>query len=383
MIGYSFILLIILIGVVTYDLGNVQFFRKPFLILCLFLLTLLSGFRYRVGGDALSYEDSYEYIPSLVEIFSNFDINFLLAKYQPLWLFFVSLIKTLFHDYYYWQFFHALCLNVSLYIILRRYTRYYFTCLLLIYLFLIYFYFSFEIQRECLAICIGLLNYNNLNHRKYLRYYIGIVIAFLFHFSAIILLFVPLLRKISFTKLQVLILSACGFVLILIKPFLVSIFSFLMVSESLQSLYSYYTLKELSFSGYLFHYLIRVVLFIPYILIRKKGFCKKYLWIIYSYLIINILSLIFIGFERFNNYLLLFLIIDFTNFIYSKYFKSLNLLFRLQVKVFFLCTLFFILPFKIVLGGSDGYVNVFFPYESIFSPHKNSKREYYFYHLWD
>lgn len=187
---YFFLVLLIIIGIYKYEYKN--FKGGKLLYLLIYLSTcIIVGLFNPIGGDCLSYSEKFRDLSIIGEInFQELDIG---GRFQPLWIFFNGIIKFIYDDYNFYLFIHTTIINGIIFYYVYKTTKYKFSVLFLFITTFQFFFFDFELQRESLAVCIGLLIFKNLINRQYLKYYIGCFIAFLFHVSAIFLFIIPIL----------------------------------------------------------------------------------------------------------------------------------------------------------------------------------------------
>lgn len=380
---YFFILLIILFGVFHYDYLKNKYGKTIYIIFCLISLGLMSAFRYRVGGDSIVYEDTFDYLPTL----NNF-WNYLLHEnsrgLQPFWLLLNSIVRTLGGDVYDFQFLHALIFNSLLFIFLKNYTNYALTFLLLFFLSFLYFYYAFEIQRESIAVVIFLMNIQNLEKKRYWKYYLLAIFSFLFHVSALVIFFLPLFQFIKLKNNFILILVLIGLPLTLLKDFFVGFFSNFLFLDSMRDRAEMYSQGGFSIIGLLAFYFVRVILPLPFILKLNKSKNIKKNGILFGFLIFSVFAQIIVGFERFLNYFYIWLIVQFVNEIHSKEFLF-NVIRKNFFRLSFYGMLFFTIGYKFLQQDNEGnysYHKIFFPYEDKFNKIKNDQREQYVHKLW-
>lgn len=168
------------------------------------ILVLLFGLRYRVGGDTMNYMFRFEHLSGLTGVF---DDGLELGRFQPLWIIFFGAMKQLSSDFTVLQIVHAVIVNTIIFRFINLNTRYFFTGIL-VYFLCYSLYFNMEILRESISICIFLLSLKSFNNRKWLNYYLFIFVAFLFHYSAIILFFLPFFRELKVSARNLLFLLA-------------------------------------------------------------------------------------------------------------------------------------------------------------------------------
>lgn len=167
--------------------------RKSILIIICIYIILLMGFRYKVGIDTISYMKAYRYIPPLDHLSLK---AFSQTRFEPGFFILCSLCKTFTREFWPFQLLMAAITNGCIFYFLYRYCRNVFTGVTLYFIFS-FLYFTTEVMRESAAVGIFLLNYRNLQEKRWARYYLISVISILFHFSAIIILFFPLARLLN------------------------------------------------------------------------------------------------------------------------------------------------------------------------------------------
>ncbi|MDR0507769.1 MAG: EpsG family protein, partial [Dysgonamonadaceae bacterium] len=162
-----------------------------FTITCIVLICL-SGLRYRVGGDTVGYMSMYDEFPTLFTV----EWHIFSTQYQPLWNLYVLTCKTISSDFAFLQFTHAIILNVSLFVFIRKRIRNVFT-FIFFYFILFYTLLNFEVLRESLAVAVSLMGFKYWEKKKWLPYYVFALIAYGFHVSAVILFILPFFRYIQ------------------------------------------------------------------------------------------------------------------------------------------------------------------------------------------
>lgn len=168
------------------------------------IIVLLFGLRYRVGGDTLNYMIRYESLSTFSDLFHG-GMEF--GRFQPLWQILGATTKLISPDFVVFQLAHAVIVNTIIFRFINQNTKYFFTGIL-IYFICYSFSFNMEVLRESLAISIFLLSLKSFNNRKWFKYYLIVTIAFLFHFSAIILFILPLFRELKVNYRNVMLLFA-------------------------------------------------------------------------------------------------------------------------------------------------------------------------------
>lgn len=383
---YIVITLLILFGVLHYDYRNFIFGKKFYYVFIFICLTLLLGFRYRVGGDSLSYEDSYGTMPTFRDLkLYGLYYNPTLLAYQPLWLYLVALAKWIGKDYYIFQLIHASIVNLLLSIYIFKNSSKPFSVLFFLFITHFYFYFTIEVEREILAIGVFLLNFKNLQNKKWRSYYLLCFVSFMFHISALFLFFLPLFRNLNLSRKTIVTIVLFLSPIIFFKETFLEILKPLMFMEVMSSKFESYSEIEFSIIGTMYHYIGRVLMVFPLLfynyLVSKN---KNMQWLINLYIIISVLSLAVVGFERFLNYLLLPYLLIFIDYLYKMPYK----LFIFKKYLLIICTVFNLcsnIPSRLLTTNEYGtpYRSLFVPYVSIFDPYYVRDRENYIREQWD
>lgn len=377
---YLIILLALLIGTVLFDIMNRKAGSTLWYCFCFVLLVLLAGLRYNVGGDAQHYHFIYQYMPNLNE-FWNYYVNENPLEYQPGWLLFVAACRSVTEDFVFYQFAHAVLFTLSLFIFINNYTNKKFTYLFILFGSLIYIYYSFEVQRETLAVSVFLFNIKNLNEKRWVRYYLLALLSFSIHISATVLFILPLFQYIKLNTKIIYTTIVASLALLLFKKQLILLIEPLLLLESMQNKAKAYSEIEFSIVGLFAYYFVRVVLFIPILLLALKNKeWQKFNWFFTSYFIFSILSQYFVAFERLLNYLNLLYLIFIVNIIYS-YLPYYNHKYLKKVVLFItFLHVFFTLEYKLFIVNKYGqhYYSLFYPYVSVMDPYEVEERKLFF-----
>ena len=215
LIVYILPFILSLLGIIIYDIGKYKFISKNYLWGIIYIyLTLLIGLRYYVGGDTFYY---HEYFRRLVD-FNFFDFEST-ESYQPFFLIFMKIAKSIYNDFVIFQILHVLIINSVLFWFIRKNTRFIFSALFFC-LLIFYINFSVEILRESLAVMIFLLNYKNLRDSNWFKYFLGVLLSSMFHLSAIFLLILPFIKFLNFNNLYVVLIFVVTVILTQIQPLL-------------------------------------------------------------------------------------------------------------------------------------------------------------------
>lgn len=189
---YIVTILVVLVLVFHYDVNENIYNRMTayYVLMCWFIA--VSAFQYCLGSDTPPYMHEYDKTQWR-------DINWgniiSLNNRQFGWLLLINTCKLISRDYFALKLFQAAILNVAFFLFFKRRTKAIFTCIFFYSIFL-YLDLNFNLVRQSIAVAIFLLGYNYYTEKKWLKYYFVAFGAIMFHNSAAILLFLPLLQLI-------------------------------------------------------------------------------------------------------------------------------------------------------------------------------------------
>lgn len=270
------------------------------------ILILVSGLRYYVGGDTIGYMQMFDVHKPLNELTV---LDFLLTRYQPLWILLNSTLKTLECDFYVLQFVVSILVNVSTFYLIKKETKHIFEVSFL-YLLLQFLYFNCEVLRESMAACIIYFAFRGLEQKRIVQYYILVTVAFLLHDSCFFFYVLPFFYKHVPQVMKPRILIAafiCGF--LLSNPLVMQLFLFLLPGNRGENFINGYATWEIgSTLGYIRSV---VMLYIMYI-INKRTYCHLSPTVqkgVFLYLMVSSISICMPIFIRINNYFQIFYLI--------------------------------------------------------------------------
>lgn len=377
---YLGLLILFIIFAVRFDFSKHPRNSDFLFYFSLILLIAVTGLRYKVGGDSLVYYEKFKEIPLLSNLL---DYNIGSAEYSPLWIILSSISKSIIEDFAFFQIVHGTIINLIIFRFIKTHTQYRFTAILIYYVFL-YLYFNMEIMRESLAICTFLLAYPYFLDKKWLKYYVIALIAFLFHPSAIIIFIFPIFRYTTFNILNTLIVLLIAVSIGLLFIFIPSLLQLVLFTQTITDKFEFYSVTQLDVLS--MFYVFFFYAFLPYFIIMYN---KKYDKLIFQELHLLYFMLVFVfiavsGFHRFLNYLAPFMMVYFADFLNSLY---RNPKYRtIRTPVIFLIFLIAFYPKKSYYFQDTSHLaynthkyNLWYPYTSIFNMEEYPKREALFY----
>lgn len=332
--------------------------RIVYTVLLLIYIVILLGLRYRVGVDTISYMNGFKDVKTLINLNA---IDFIEQRYEPGYLLIASLCKTITKDFWFLQLVMATITNGCIFIFLNRYCKNIFIGIT-IYFLLQWLYFSTEIMRESAAVGIFLLNFKNLQEKKWINYYLISLLSISFHYSAIIIWIFPLAKLL---KSNLLFIIFCS-LMIVITPFIKQLNEMLYLGTIYDRLDMYLTITEKLNINWKLGELLRSAL--PAILtliayrITKTNLAFNTMILLQILLCFGAFSIPLV-FSRFTNYTTMFVTASIANFL------SIGII-RNWVKLTFIC---------LVLMSQSYYYSMmyhrWFPYVSIFNPKQINTRE--------
>ena len=355
-------------------------------ILIFIIFVLLSTLRFRVGGDALFYEDFFPHMPDLSSVF-HFLQNNNYINYQPFWIMLVAICKSIFNNVIFFQLVHSLIFDIILFIFIRRYSSKPFTVITVMFVSLLYFYYSFEIQRESIAVGVFLLNIKNLENKKWIPYYFWALFSFMFHISAVILFFLPLFNYIKFNQTLLFVSLLMSVLVYIFKTEILDLILSVLFLDVMKSRMQVYAEMKFSLLGFWSFYFVRVFLLIPIMLfnIKENLHENRFRWFYPTFFIASILAQFFVGFERLLNYMIPVYLILVVDFFYSYYSKIDSFVKKSIIAVSVVLHVFFILDYKLFIINDYGqhYYSLFFPYTSVFEPVIIPERENFYMNVFE
>lgn len=192
--------------------------KKYIEIITLIVLCIISGTRYNIGGsDYGVYKQIFEKSPVLFK--SSIDVS--LKVFESIgveigYLFFNSIVKTLGFNFYGLTLIHSIFFYTCMYIGLKKYVKN-FNFFIIIFLYKLFYYNTFISMRQSIAIAIFFLVFKYIEERKFFKYAFGCILAFLFHNSAIILLPIYFINKLTITKKKYAIIMIVGVIFLILN----------------------------------------------------------------------------------------------------------------------------------------------------------------------
>lgn len=219
---YIFTLLVCIYCLVYYDVLNNDHNRKAAYTGLLIWFIAISALQYKMGSDMVHYMDWYDRLNiNSLSISDLIDNN---QRYQPGWMALAYLCRFISEDFLLLKIVQATFVNIAIFSFFKRETKYVFVSIFL-YALMSYLVINFNILRQSIALGFALYGFTYLRLKDYKKYYLFILLSYLFHNSAIILIPLPLIflfinskKRYSRKSIRITILSFVAVLFVL--PFL-------------------------------------------------------------------------------------------------------------------------------------------------------------------
>lgn len=374
--AYLFVIALLIFFILNYDVGHKQRGKQQSQLIVLILLVLMSGLRYHIGGDSISYEADFKYeIPELSKLFSSNEM-----QSQPLWILLMSFCKTLFGSFVAFQFLHAIILNLLIFRFIKKTTNYVFTALLFTFC-ITWWNLSFEVLREALCVAIYINAILILKEKKYLAYLaLGLVMIGLHWFAFLMVIITPFVMFVDKKIVYVSFIIGAIILFLFVDTQLFDLINLIsadsITGDASKRIDSYLNQEggqgrvTYNLIGLLFTFILYVVL--PLITIHYNSEVKgdKYFSkILMLFILFAVLQTKLVIFTRFYNYLYIIMIVCIVNVLYEKKIKVtlLKLMFNLLTFIFMLngCVSFY-RPSSNEYRHNINYNCYHIPYKTIF-----------------
>ena len=393
---YLITIIFLCVFIFVFDLGNGSKKNADTCYkLMLFWFIALSGFAYNVGSDTVAYMEEYEvakwsYIHNLRD-FLEFE-----NSRQPGWLLLEFICRSISSNFVFFKLIIAGFCNWAVFRFIKKHSSFPFIAVLF-YGLVFALHLNFNALRQFIAVGFFLIGYDFLIERKWLKYYFFVFLAYMFHSSALICIFFPLLFPLKLNKIRVVLLSIVfligSFILLsldmtkLIGTFLLS--NEELLTEALMAQGELYLGDKVDgvtwsiFGMIRIAFFVGVYLFILLIYLPKEKTrdldCSMYLVFVLFYVLNFCIPIVFFRFlfyvQPFFVCLLPGAVIKFANKIYAP--NTLK-----PIIVFFMLVLLSIEPISNLYSVSDRrdvpLIVQYNPYYSVFNPKIDPVRSKYF-----
>lgn len=211
----EYILVAVLVFAFSFlDLIKISWVNARILLVILFIvLWLFLGTR-SVGPDLWTYNSFYILVPPFPSLFSVFGEQLRLTLFEPGFLLLIGLCKFLGLNF---NVFNLICSFFILYFTFKRLNKYSVGVFISVLIYLAYGYiYAFSVIRQVLAASIFFYSLEYLLQDKKWKYALGVLMACLFHYSAVILFVFSFINKQRFSS---------KFIILILTVFLLALYS--------------------------------------------------------------------------------------------------------------------------------------------------------------
>lgn len=324
MIPYILVVLLLLFLIIQYDVEKRKIGKELWQWVVVVVLVLMAGLRYHVGTDTPSYEyDYYHTIPYLNNCFHDSD-----SFSQPLWVLLMSLCKTISGSFVFFQFAHAIIINLLIFRFIKRTTKYVFSSFLLTFC-LTWWNLSFEVLRESICVAVYLNAVLLLREHKYVKYIIlGLIIIGFHWFGFVIVLITPIVTHVNEKIMISLSVLLAVFLFFFVDTSFFDLLEMLAsdhMSGGAQERLDSYLGKEggqgrasYNLMGMLSVFILSVLFpLLTIFFIKKDERYKYFINIIILFVVVGVLQTKMVIFGRFFNYLYIILIVCCLHVVYE------------------------------------------------------------------
>lgn len=302
---FHYICIFIICLIYKYDI-NKKNHNYKFTYNCVYwFLAFLVAVRYGIGIDTPKYMLAFYEIPKIQDLSLN---DFVLFRFQPLYLITNSLCKTIYNDFVSLQILQSILFFYSYHLISKILNIQKFYLLFFFYLFT-YFTTCMSAMRECFALSFDLLALTFYFKKKWIHFFLFVFIAFLYHSGGIAFAVLPffkiILHKINH-KNTIILLGCLG-----ISTFCFSYFQAIFESILSDGSISRYNTTNDSIFTNIFNLIKNIIqIYFIYKLIMQKKEFKNMGYIVFValiYIFIDIISASILPISsRFQAYFLVF-----------------------------------------------------------------------------
>ena len=380
---YIGILVYILILVYNYDFKReTSGFETHYKIL-LVIFILVAGLSYRLGIDLIRSEENFiDTKTGLISYKQLFEFYEFKNGTEPLWLVLMSFVKLFTKEYFILHLVVAACFNITVFWFFKKYSPAFFTSVFL-YAILAFFHFNFGALRESMALVFILTGLPNLltKKKKYVRYFLWIIPALLFHRFAFIAVLLPLVKFVKNSRVYIAIIIAIAFISATVISQNLGLYINLLLGEEISSELDYYLQGDaatLNVNGYISIFITTII---PFYWIISGGTKKNSVFMSWglAYLLFLILSHTSIYlFSRVLDYLLFPTFVAMSETIETTVYHPLIIKSSLKSQRLMIIVLLFYLFVNIYNTSHSTLFRMYYPYSSVIEKSIDIERERFY-----
>lgn len=199
---YIIVLILLVYLSFIYDIREKTKNRAFWYRFMLLVFILLAGLRWRLGVDTPNYLEHFYYKYPTLDKFSFTEYG--IGK-DPFYVLINSVVKTLGGRFFVVQLIQASIVNILIFKYIKKHSKYFFTCIFLYYI-SFYYNFNMEIMRASISVVICLFAYDFFLDKKWLKGYLLLCLALMFHLQTIVMFVLPIFLFLRLNKLGIFII---------------------------------------------------------------------------------------------------------------------------------------------------------------------------------
>lgn len=377
---YLIVLILLLFLSFRYDIQEKTLYFDFWYRFVLIVFILIAGLRWRLGVDTPNYLEFFYYRYPTLGKFSFTDYG--IGK-DPFYVLINSVVKTFGGRFFIVQLIQASIVNILIFKYIKKHSRYFFTCVLL-YFATSYFTLNMEIMRASISVVICLFAYDYMLDKKWLKVYLLLCLALMFHMQTIVMFVLPIFLFLRLNKFGIaIIFGAFLFAIYVNKVFGDYLMMLDVVSEVGAEKAEHY-LNSDKFGDQTKNLKFMAVMYFPYIIysIASLLYLKKYdkenpLLRLEPFLLFGVTFVVmelnlYIAY-RFVDYFKIYFVLFFSE-LFLSLIKQWGC--RLSRGVLFARAFIIFIPFFFMIGFSRyRQLNRFYPYSSVIERKIDKTRE--------
>lgn len=375
---YIAVLLLLVSLTLRYDINEKTKYRDHCYYIMLIIFILVAGLRWRLMVDTPTYiYNFYHEYPTLDKFsFRDYPIG-----EDPFYVLINSIVKSLVGRFYWVQLIEATFVNVLVFKYIKRHSAYIFTCLFF-YAITCYTGYSMETMRASFSLVICLFAYDYILEKKWIKGYLLLFIALMFHAQTIVMFILPLFFFLRLNKIGVVFFIGAFLLGIVLQHILEEYIALMEMSGEIGDKVENYVESDKygTQGGNINFYIVRIFPYLAYpilsLLYMKKTAPDHELLKLEPFVMLGLSFMVMrMNFEIAYRYIDYFLIHFVLYFAFSFVKIAQNVL-RVKKGVAYMRAVIVFIPFFLLIGYSR-YLRLYtlVPYSSVFERNIDHNRE--------
>lgn len=188
---YVLIIIFLIFLSYLYDYRGIRKYKSTSYNITMWIFILLAGLRYRIGSDTIIYEYAFEQMPVIWDLTIHYIMD--VSRFECGFTVLMSLVKTVFHQFWVFLLIQSIITNYCVFKFFKDNTSAPYVAVLA-YFIVLYYYINCEAARQGLAVGVILFSWKYFANNQWAKYILAVIVASLFHISAIFFIILPLLK---------------------------------------------------------------------------------------------------------------------------------------------------------------------------------------------